>query len=131
MRLRPAKTCATAVLAFALAGCASVVRLVPSEAQKTRDGETVVETIQVANTSWKFLGCLPIASGDPERPNKKTCRWCRDTVTLENQMRMIEAEAQAVGAKRATEVITYRNDEDAYLILFLRSKIHTSAVLVK
>jgi len=117
--------------ALTLTGCATVVRLPPTGEQKTRAGETVVETIHVENTSWNLLCLLPIASGDPERPNVRTCRWCRNTVTLENQMRMIEAEAKRVGATRATEVVTYENDEDVYLILFLRNKIHTSAVLVK
>ena len=117
--------------ALLLTGCASVTRIDALPGQRNVLGEEVIETIHVENTDWKLLCLLPIASGDPDHPNEVGCRWFRDTTCLENQMKMINAEMKRVGAVRATEIITYENEEDVYLLLLLRRKIHTSAVLSK
>ena len=52
-------------------------------------------------------------------------------MTPENQLKMLEREATRLGAKKAINVATVTNDEVVFLILFLREKIHTTAVLVK
>jgi len=114
-----------------LSGCATVTTIAPKEGQLTADGRTVLSTVAVENTDWLFLCLLPVASGDPEEPNRTTCRWFRDTVTLENQMKMIENEAKRIGATQAVDVVSYENDESIVWILFLRRKLHTSAMLVK
>ena len=46
-------------------------------------------------------------------------------------LKMIEAEAKRCGASCAKHVVTYEDDEDVFLILLLRRKIHTSAILVR
>lgn len=113
------------------AGCATVTRIAPGPGARTAEGEEIVETVQVMNTSWSFLCLLPLASGDIDSPDRVSCRPFRDTVSLANQVRMIEAEAGRCGASRAVHVVTYEDDEDVFLLLFLRRKMHTSAALVR
>lgn len=112
-------------------GCAFVTRLPPEPGARTAEGEEIVETVQVMNSSWSLLCLLPLASGDVDSPDCVSCRPFRDSVSLGNQLKMIEAEAEKCGASRATHVVTYEDDEDVFLILLLRRKMHTSAVLVR
>ena len=114
-----------------LAGCATVDRLDGSRCATTADGKTPVETIQVMNTNWLLLSCIPIASGDPTQPNLCTCRWFRNTVTLENQMSMLEAEAARADTNKAIDVTTTYSDERVFFFLLLREKMLTSATLMK
>ena len=112
-------------------GCALVTRLSSEPGVKTREGEEIVETVQVMNSSWSLLCLLPLASGDVDSPDCVSCLPFRDSVNLENQVKMIEAEAKRCGASCAKHVVTYEDDEDVFLILLLRRKIHTSAILVR
>ena len=125
------KRAAVCVLCAALlGGCASVTRL-DGKPCAPLDGHEPVEAVQVMNTNWKLLSFIPIASGNPERPNACSCRWFENTVTLQNQMAMLEAEAKRAGATRAFDVVTTSCDERLYFFLLKREKIHTSAVLAK
>lgn len=121
-------------LVFALlcaSGCAHVTRLAPKPGERTPEGEEIIETVQVMNSSWSLLCLLPIASGDVDTPDCVSCLPFRDSVNLKNQMKMIEAEAEKCGASRAKHVVTYEDDEDVFLLILLRRKIHTSATLIR
>ena len=120
-----------AVLAAALCGCSSVRGIADFRGVKVEDGVEPIEVVDIYNTNWLLLSLLPIASGDPDNPDGWTTCFFRDKATVENQIRMLEAEAQRVGASRAINVTTVSTDEAAFLFLFLREKFHTSAVLVK
>ena len=123
---------AFSVLALMCAsGCALVTRLPPEPGAKTPEGEEIVETVQVMNSSWSLFCLLPLASGDVDSPDRVSCLPFRESVNLENQMKMIEAEAKRCGASCAKHVVTYEDDEDLLLVLFLRRKIHTSAILIR
>lgn len=119
------------VSSFLVAGCATIDRIDGDRCAPVGSDATPVEAVQVMNTNWLLLSFLPIASGDPEDPNRVTCRWFRNTATLQNQMNMLEAEARRVGADKALDVTTAYSDEDVFLLLFRREKILTSAILVK
>lgn len=118
-------------LALALCGCSSVKRLTDFRGVRVEDGLEPIEVVDVYNTNWLLLSLLPIASGDPANPDGWTTCFFRDKATVENQVRMLEDEAKRVGASRAVNVMTTSTDEEAFLVLFLREKLHTSAVLVK
>ena len=120
-----------AVLAAALCGCSSVRAITDFRGVKVEDGVEPIEVVDIYNTNWLLLSFLPIASGDPDNPDGWTTCFFRDKATVENQIRMLEAEAKRVGASRAINVTTVTTDEAAFLFLFLREKFHTSAVLVK
>ena len=119
------------VAASLVCGCATVDRLDGEFCTSTADGGEVVEVVQVMNTNWLLLSFIPLVSGDPRRPNECSCSWFYNSVTLRNQMRMLEAEAKRVGATRAVNVFTDANSESAFFLLLKRAKMHTSAVLVK
>lgn len=123
----------TILLLGALVGCTSVQVQTDFRGVKVEDGLMPIEVVDVYNTNWLFLSLdwLPIASGDPDNPDGWTTCFFRDTATIENQMKMLENEAKRVGASRAVNVATISTDEAAFLILFLREKYHTTAVLVK
>ena len=122
---------AIAILAVSLLGCSSVRGIADFRGVKVEDGVEPIEVVDVYNTNWLLLSLLPIASGDPDNPDGWTTCFFRDKATVENQIRMLEAEAKRVGASRAINVTTVSTDEAAFLILFLREKFHTSAVLVR
>ncbi len=111
------------VLTMGAAGCATVEFVPTDDARK-------LGTVSASDTTWRIL-MLPIASGDTDDPNSFGCRWFRSTVKLENQMKMVEAEAKRRGARAVTEVSTVTTDEDLLLFVLLREKIHTSATLLK
>lgn len=121
---------AAAALALS-AGCASVSVSDDVGGVRVEGGLEPIESVEVSNTSWLFFACLPIASGDVDNPNGHTCDWFSNTATPANQLKMLQAEADRVGARRALNVTTLTTDEDFFLFVFLRNKIHTSAVLVK
>ena len=125
------KRLAFCVAAAILGGCATVDRLDGNLCKKTDDGMVPVEVIQVMNTNWRLLSCIPLGSGNPDMPNECSCRMFCDTVTLSNQLRMIDAEVRRVGAKRAVNVISDSSNESVLFFLLKREKLHTSAVLVK
>ena len=120
-----------AALAVALCGCSSVRGIADFRGVKVEDGVEPIEVVDIYNTNWLLLSLLPIASGDPDNPDGWTTCFFRDKATVENQIRMLEAEAKRVGAGRAINVTTVSTDEAAFLFLFLREKFHTSAVLVR
>lgn len=122
---------ASAALALALCGCSSVKRITDFHDIKVDDGLVPLETVDIYNSNWLLLSLLPIASGDPDNPDGWTTCFFRNKATVENQIKMLENEAKRVGASRAVNVTTTTSDESVLLILFLREKCHTSAVLVK
>jgi len=125
------KRLAFCVAAAVLGGCATVDRLDSKLCAKTYDGMVPVEVVHVMNTNWRLLACIPLGSGNPDMPNECTCRMFKNTVTLDNQLRMLAAEAKRVGAKRAVDVTSDSSKESVLFFLLKREKLHTSAVLVK
>ena len=122
----------TFALAFAatLCGCASVTPLkTPSD---LKVGDVVpVEAVEISNSAWYLLSCIPLFSGDVDRPNVGGCKLFQDTLTLQNQMKMLEAEARRVGATRAFDVSTATDEESIFFFVLKHWRVHTSAVLVK
>ena len=112
-------------------GCATVKRLDGSRCTPPREGVEPVSAVHIMNTNWLLLSLIPIVSGDPQRPNEDASRWFYDTVTLQNQMSMLESEVRRAGASRAENVFTVCTNESVFMFLLQREKMHTSAVLVK
>ena len=125
------KRLAFCVVAAVLGGCATIDRLDGDLCEKTADGQVPLEAVHVMNTNWLLLSFIPLGSGNPDSPNGCSCRLFCDTVTLDNQLRMLEAEASRVGATRADNVISDSGKESVFFFLLKREKLHTSAVLAK
>jgi len=104
---------------FLLSGCATVN--VASE-----NGRTMADA---ENSSWRILWWLPIGGGDCEDPNDDFCVWFRNTVTLKNNMKLLDYAREKKGARTVKDVQTYRTD-DYYLFILRRTAMHSSAELV-
>lgn len=120
-----------AVAMSALVGCSTTLTRLPATKMPSSSDVRPLEVVEISNACLLLLSFLPIASGDPQSPNSWGCTWFEDTTTVENQMRMLEAEASRIGATRAVDVTTLRTDESLFFFLLQREKIHTSAVLVR
>ena len=108
------------ILACALlGGCATVT--------VSRDGATMVN---IENSGWYLLNFIPIASGNPARPNSCTTRLFSKTVTLENNVKMLDKVIRDEGAVAVRDINSFTVDEHVLLILLKRHAYHTSAQLL-
>ena len=102
-----------------LSGCATVT--------VSREGATMVN---IENSGWYLLDFIPIASGNPERPNASTTRLFSKTVTLENNVKMLDKVIRNEGAVAVRDINSFTVDEHVLLILLKRHAYHTSAQLL-
>lgn len=111
-----------AIAAAALAsGCASV-RI------SHEGGRTVAD---IVNTGWYLFNVIPIASGNPNDPNGCSCRLFRRTVTLENNMKLLDYAMRKEGANGFGDLVSYTTDESVLFFFFKRHACHSSAELLK
>ena len=114
-----------------LAGCTTVRYSTTFHGVKVEDGETPLEIVEIENSGWEVFKFIPLASGNPQKPNRLSCRWFSNTVTLQNNLNLLEQEMKTRVATRFTN-LTSRNSEESFLfILLTRNAYHTSAVLLK
>ena len=108
------------ILACALlGGCATVT--------VSREGATMVN---IENSGWYLLNFIPLASGNPMRPNACTTRLFSKTVTLENNVKMLDKVIRDEGAVAIRDINSFTIDEHVLLILLKRHAYHTSAQLL-
>ena len=108
------------ILACALlSGCATVT--------VSRDGATMVN---IENSGWYLLNFIPLASGNPTRPNSCTTRLFSKTVTLENNVKMLDKVIRDEGTVAVRDINSFTVDEHVLLILLKRHAYHTSAQLL-
>ncbi|MBQ2624693.1 MAG: hypothetical protein IJG18_06305 [Kiritimatiellae bacterium] len=108
------------ILACALlGGCATVT--------VSREGATMVN---IENSGWYLLNFIPLASGNPARPNACTTRLFSKTVTLENNVKMLDKVIRDEGAVAVRDINSFTIDEHVLLILLKRHAYHTSAQLL-
>ena len=113
------KSAAIAALAALLAGCSTVT--------VSRNGSTMVN---IENSGWYLLNFIPIASGNPASPNSFSTRLFSKTVTLENNVKMLDKVIAEEGAVAIRDLNSFTIDEHILLILFKRHASHTSAQLL-
>ena len=108
------------ILACALlGGCATVT--------VSREGATMVN---IENSGWYLLNFIPLASGNPDRPNACTTRLFSKTVTLENNVKMLDKVIRDENAAAVRDINSFTIDEHVLLILLKRHAYHTSAQLL-
>ena len=113
------------------AGCATINTADDYHGIGIENGETPLETVEIENTGWLLFQFIPIGSGDPRYPNKNTCRLFQNTVTLQNNLNILNGEMERAGATRVANLSSRKTNESILFILFTRSAYHTSAVLLK
>lgn len=119
------------LLTVCTAGCATIHRSTRYNGARIENGDEPLETVEIENTGWMLFKCLPIASGDPARPNSGACRWFTDTVTLENNIKLFDLERQRLHTKRFINLASRNTEETFLFVLLTRNSYHTSAVLLK
>lgn len=107
------------ISAALLAGCATI-------RSSDAGGRQMVD---IENTCWMLLYCIPLASGEPNEPNEVLCRAFQNSATLENNMRMLDRARKEAGATRV-ENLASRFSDTTYLFLLNRYSCQTSAELV-
>ena len=118
-------------LAAILSGCASVRQSSIFQDVQVEDGEIPIEMVEIENSGWELFKFIPLASGDPERPNRLSCCWFRDTVTLQNNLNLLDMEMKARDARKFNNLTSYNTEETFLFILLTRNAYHTSALLLK
>lgn len=122
----------TFLLAAALtAGCTTVQYSAVYNGVKVDNGRTPLATVEIENSGWLLLGVIPLASGNPDHPGKCTCKFFQNTVTIENNFKVLERTVEESGADSVANLTSHWTDESAFVILLKRRAYHTSAVLLK
>ena len=86
--------------------------------------------VNIENSGWYLLNFIPIASGNPARPNSCTTRLFSKTVTLESNVKMLDKVIREEGAVAVRDINSFTVDEHVLLILLKRHAYHTSAQLL-
>ena len=88
-------------------------------------------TVDIENTGWYLFQVIPIAAGNPDAPNVADCRWFSDTVTLENNMKLLDEAVESTDAHGAVNITSSISEENILFVLFSHKIYHTSAELLK
>lgn len=120
-----------AILACCCAGCATIQRATDYHGAGIENGETPIETVEIENTGWLLFKFIPLGCGNPSHPNEFGCRIFENTVTLQNNLDMLESEMKRVDATRVVNLSSRKTDETVFIVLLTRHAYHTSAVLLK
>ena len=73
---------------------------------------------------------IPVASGNPARPNAVSCRWFTNTVKLKNNIDVLHARMKERGVDEVSNLTSHCEDEKYLVFLLARRSYHTSAVLL-
>lgn len=117
--------------ALLAAGCTTYRTIDAFNGINVDGGRRPVETIEISNTAWLLFTFLPIASGNPAKPNRCSSCWFRDTATLENNISVLRARMRERGVHEVANVTSHCEDEKYLAFLLARRAYHTSAVLLK
>ena len=120
----------TAAALFAC-GCTTVLKSKEFGDVKTDGGSTPVAAIEIENSVWLFCNFVPIASGDPDFPNFNTCKIFSNTVNLQNNMKVLQAELEREDVSKVANLTSHYSEESYLFFLLARRACYTSAVLVK
>jgi len=114
-----------------LSGCTTIRHSNTFHGVKVEDGEIPLEIVEIENSGWEMFKFIPLGSGDTRYPNRLACRFFMDTVTLQNNLNLLEMEMKAKGVRRFTNLVSRNSEESFLFILLTRNAYHTSAVLLK
>lgn len=111
-------------------GCMSIER---SSTEYVTEGGIVVpgEQVFISNYGYYLFGIWPIWCGDIENPNSAGCDWFTDTVTVDNNVKLIEREALSYGAESTLgELKTEVETSGSFSAWILWRKIITTSACV-
>lgn len=88
------------------------------------------EMVAIENSCWYLFNCLPIASGNPQKPNRASCEFWEKTSTLDNNLRMLEGEMKRRGFTHYRDLVSHTGSESFLFILLKRESLYTSVELI-
>lgn len=88
-------------------------------------------TVAVQNTGWYLFNFIPLGSGNYNNPNHCGCKIFSNSVSLENNMKILKKAMIAEQAYKAENVVSRWTDERVFFILLKRYACLTSAELIK
>ena len=114
------KSCFFSLLIALLAGgCCSIHT-------SDRGGRTMCV---VENYGWRLFDLVPLVAGNPDSLHESGCKLFSDTVTLENNQKLLDRAVKRVGATGVRFQNSYMTDEQT-LFTFYRRTYYTSAELI-
>jgi len=119
------------LLAVACAGCATVQNARSFNGLAVDGGRRPVATIAAENYGYYLFGAFPLVAGVPWAPNLTDWTWFEETVTVENNLDMVSAEAKRLGASGIANVRTSVDWTGSFSMwVFWKKVMKTSAVAV-
>ena len=88
-------------------------------------------TVQIENSGWYLFDCIPLVCGNPSKPNKNSCRWFSNTVTLQNNLNVLDGIMDENNTSMLSNLDSRETDDFYYFFLLYRRACHTSAVLFR
>ncbi len=120
----------SAALALLLAsGCMTVRTTRAYNGIAVEDGRKPVVTVEIENSGWYLFTFIPLASGKVEAPNQADCRWFTNTVTVENNLKVLQEIMLRERVAEVANLTSHRSDEKYLVCLLARRASPTSAVL--
>ena len=120
-----------AAAALFACGCTTVLKSKEFGDVKTDGGSTPVAAVEIENSVWLLFNFIPVASGNPRYPNGHLCKFFSNTVTLQNNMKVLQTELELEGVTKVANLTSHYSEESYLFFLLARRACHTSAVLVK
>lgn len=114
------RACMLAVLSALFAGCTTVKTIHSNDA----------DVVAVENEGYYLFQFLPLVTGNPNSPNKCSCKMFSNTLKVKTNMRLLSEEIARKGAKEVSDIATFTTEESIIPILFCRKTMQTSARLV-
>ncbi len=84
-------------VAALLSGCATTEITKALNGTVRVNGRETAGTICAENYGYYLFSVVPLFAGNPEKPNKTSMCFFKDTVTLENNKKMIDMETEKLG----------------------------------
>ena len=117
--------------ALLASGCTTVLKSKEFGDVKVDSGATPVAAVEIENSVWLLFNFIPVASGSPDHPNRNKCKLFRNTVNLENNMKVLQSEMVQEEVTKVANLTSHYSEESYLFFLLVRRACHTSAVLVK
>ena len=122
------------LLAGLLAGCrTSEVLTEPARpGQRSASGAPVIANVSAVNYGYYLFGCLPIWSGNPNRPNQELYWMWKDAVHDHYQKQMMDFARRKVKGDRIEDYSSNEHFSGVYTLWIVwRKVLRSNAVIVK
>ncbi len=119
------------LLALTMAGCTSVHITKSLNDVRVDSGALPAMTLEIENSGWFLLSCIPLASGNPQKPNRVSSCLFSNTVTVKSNIDVLRSIMMREQIRDVANLTSHYQEEKFLFFLFARRAYHTSAVLIQ